>query len=83
MQKASDPHVVRIAKSTGKSPAQVLVRYCLEKGWVPLPKSDKEERIIGNADVFDFEISPEDMQALDKREKEDEKLCLCWEAAAL
>lgn len=41
------------------------MRYCLQKGWVPLPKSDTPTRIQGNADVFDFEISSAEMKALD------------------
>ena len=65
MQKAQDPTLVRVAENVGKSTAQVLIRYCLQKGWVPLPKSDKEERIKGNADVFDWTIGEQDMKALD------------------
>jgi diketogulonate reductase-like aldo/keto reductase len=59
-----DPAVVKLAEKYGKSPAQVLIRYCLQKGWVPLPKSEKEERIKENADVFDFSISDDDMESL-------------------
>jgi diketogulonate reductase-like aldo/keto reductase len=47
------------------STSQVLIRYCLEKGWVPLPKSDTPKRIVSNVDVYDFELDTEDMQALD------------------
>jgi diketogulonate reductase-like aldo/keto reductase len=60
-----DPTVVKIAEKVGKSPAQVLIRYCLQKGWVPLPKSEKEERVKQNADVFGFSISEDDMASLD------------------
>lgn len=48
-----------------KSAAQILVRYALQKGWVPLPKSGNEERIKQNADVFDFALSEEDMKTMD------------------
>ena len=65
MQKANDPTLVRVAKNVGHGTAQVLIRYCFQKGWVPLPKSDKEQRIKQNADVFDWSISEEDMRALD------------------
>jgi diketogulonate reductase-like aldo/keto reductase len=65
-----DPTVVKIAEKTGKSPAQVLIRYCLQKGWVPLPKSEKEERIKQNADVFDFSISEGDMMSLDNLDRQ-------------
>ena len=65
MQKAKDPTLVRVAENVGKTTAQVLIRYCLQKGWVPLPKSDKEERLQQNADVFSWSIGEADMAALD------------------
>jgi len=61
-----EPTVVKMAEKSGKSPAQVLIRYCLQKGWVPLVKSEKEERIKQNADVFNFSISENDMISLDR-----------------
>ncbi|QDS70044.1 hypothetical protein FKW77_004047 [Venturia effusa] len=64
-QKADDATLVDVAKKYGKSTAQVLIRYCLQKGWVPLPKSDTPERIRANADVFDFELEKVDMERLD------------------
>ena len=45
--------------------AQILVRYGLQKGWVPLPKSDTPSRIKENADVYGFELDGEDMELLD------------------
>lgn len=63
--KAADPTLVAISKSYGKTTAQVLVRYCLQKTWVPLPKSDNPERIAQNADVYDFDLVQEDMLKLD------------------
>ncbi|KAI1084594.1 aldo/keto reductase [Whalleya microplaca] len=41
--KLQEPTVVEIAEKVGKSPAQVLIRYCFQKGWVPLPKSEKDQ----------------------------------------
>lgn len=64
-QKAEDPTLNKIAKRCGVSTAQVLVRYSLQKNWVPLPKSDTPSRISANADVYAFEIAEEDMQSLD------------------
>jgi diketogulonate reductase-like aldo/keto reductase len=64
-QKANDPTLNAISKSHGKSTAQVLIRYCLQKNWVPLPKSDTPSRIVENADVYDFELSKEEMAKLD------------------
>lgn len=63
--KLDDPTVGEIADRYSKSPAQVLIRYCLQKGWVPLPKSVHRERIIENTQLYDFEVSPEDMATLD------------------
>ena len=63
--KANDETLVGIAKKYGKATAQILIRYSLQKGWVPLPKSETPERIAQNADVFGFDISEEDMATLD------------------
>ncbi|MDV7137550.1 aldo/keto reductase [Maribacter sp. TH_r10] len=58
-----------MAKKYGKSPAHVVLRWDLQKGVVTIPKSVKKERIINNADIFDFELSKEDMAYLDGLEK--------------
>ncbi|KAI0088895.1 Aldo/keto reductase [Irpex rosettiformis] len=63
----SDPVLQEISKKINKSPAQVLVRWSLQKGWIPLPKSSHPERIASNADVYDFQLSAEDFGALDNR----------------
>jgi diketogulonate reductase-like aldo/keto reductase len=65
-QKAKDPTLVAISKVHGKSTAQILIRYALQKGWVPLPKSDTPSRIRENADVYDFELAEEQMAKLDR-----------------
>ena len=64
-QKADDKTVKGIAEKHQTLPNQVLIRYALEKGWVPLPKSDTPERIKKNADVYGFKLDGEDMKALD------------------
>lgn len=64
-QKADDPTLNALAKKHGKDTAQILIRYGLQKGWVPLPKSDTPSRIKSNVDVYDFELSKEEMQTLD------------------
>ena len=53
-----------VAERYGKSAAQICIRYVLQKGIAPLPKSTHAERIRQNADV-DFEISSDDMALLD------------------
>ncbi|CAF9912200.1 MAG: hypothetical protein GOMPHAMPRED_007587 [Gomphillus americanus] len=64
-REAHNEILVSMAKNHGKTTAQVLIRYCLQKGWAPLPKSDREERIKENLDVFDIELSGEEMERLD------------------
>ena len=54
-----------VASRVGRSPAQVLLRWGLQKGFVVIPKSARPERIRENAAVFDFELSVEDMALLD------------------
>ncbi|KAK4051794.1 hypothetical protein OIV83_002498 [Microbotryomycetes sp. JL201] len=63
--KWEDPTLQSVAKSTGRTPAQVLLRWSLQKGYVPIVKSDTPARIKENTQIFDFELSPKDMQALD------------------
>lgn len=59
------PLLLEIAKKHGKTPAQVLVRWSLQKKFVPLPKSVTKSRIEENADVYGFELDAEDMTKLD------------------
>jgi diketogulonate reductase-like aldo/keto reductase len=60
-----DPRVGKIAAAHGKSPAQVLIRWAIERDLVVLPKSTHRERIEENAQVFDFALSEADVAALD------------------
>jgi 2,5-diketo-D-gluconate reductase A len=59
------PAIVDIADRHGKSPAQVIVRWHLQHQIVVIPKSVKRERIVENAAVADFELTPEEMERLD------------------
>ncbi|WP_026679337.1 aldo/keto reductase [Fictibacillus gelatini] len=60
-----DPTLVEIANKYNKTPAQVILRWDLQNGVVVIPKSVKEHRIKENADLFDFELSREDMEKID------------------
>jgi diketogulonate reductase-like aldo/keto reductase len=60
-----DRQVVAIAERTGRTPAQVLIRWCVQHGLPVIPKSTHRERIEQNASVFDFTLADEDMAALD------------------
>ena len=61
--------IKKMGEKYGKSTAQVVLRWDLQKGVVTIPKSVKKERIIANADIFDFELSKADMAYLDGLEK--------------
>ncbi|KAL4942368.1 hypothetical protein BDV06DRAFT_222222 [Aspergillus oleicola] len=63
--RGDEPVLKELGKKHGKTSAQVLVRWSLQKGFIPLPKSVTPERIKENADVFDFELSDEDMAKLE------------------
>ena len=59
------PTIARIAAAHHKTPAQVLIRWGLQHGVVEIPKSTHPDRIAENAEVFDLELSPEEMGELD------------------
>lgn len=59
------PEVTNVAKRLNKSVAQVVLRWSLDKGFLPLPKSTHAERIIENGQLFDFELSAEDTAIID------------------
>ena len=59
------PEVMEISQKYGKTPAQVLIRWNLQHGVVTIPKSSTPERMVENAQVFDFQISEDDMASID------------------
>ncbi len=60
-----DPVVARIAGRVGQTPAQVLLRWCVQRGIPVITKSTHRDRIAENAQVFDFELFAADMEELD------------------
>lgn len=58
------PDILRLAKMYKRSPAQILIRYGLDRGFVVIPKSVKQERIVDNTKVFDFQLEKEDVDFL-------------------
>lgn len=67
--------IQELSKKYGCTPAQLLVRWSLQMGYVPLPKSVRKERIEENKNVEGIEISEEDMKRL---EGLDEGLSTSW-----
>jgi diketogulonate reductase-like aldo/keto reductase len=61
-----DPVIGAIAQAHGKSPAQVMLRWGIQHGRSVIPKSTKPERIAENFDVFDFELSADELAAIDR-----------------
>lgn len=64
-QLLEQPVLQEIAAAYGKSVAQVILRWDLQHGIITIPKSTKEQRIIENAALFDFQLSDEDMSRID------------------
>ncbi|MFN3848712.1 MAG: aldo/keto reductase [Spirosomataceae bacterium] len=59
--KQNDPRLIKIAEKYDKSTYQVLVRWAVQQGFVTIPKSSNYERLKANMDVFDFELSAEEI----------------------
>lgn len=70
-----DKTLVDLAKKHSKTEAQILLRWSLQKGLIPLPKSVTPSRIKENAELFDFELAKEDMADLET----DEYAPVCWD----
>ncbi|WP_129731688.1 aldo/keto reductase [Ectobacillus funiculus] len=70
-QLLSDPIINKLAEKYGKSSAQIILRWDLQNKVVTIPKSIKEQRIIENANIFDFELSAEDMEEIDGLNKDE------------
>lgn len=65
----NDPVIKEIADKYEKTTAQVIIRWDLEKEVITIPKSSKEERIKQNADVFDFQLTSEEIKKIDELNK--------------
>jgi diketogulonate reductase-like aldo/keto reductase len=70
------PRIALLAEKYSKTPAQLMIRWGIQHGLVVIPKSTREERIRENSQVFDFDISDDDMGSLDSL---DEDLRLNWD----
>lgn len=63
-QLMEDPKIVSIAKKYKKTPAQILIRYQIQRGHVVIPKSVTKSRIQSNFEVFDFELTEDDIKLI-------------------
>lgn len=70
------PTIISLSKKYSRTPAQLMIRWSLQHGFVPLPKSVTKERIIANGDVGGFEIDSADMMTMDGL---DEYLVTDWD----
>lgn len=64
-QLLEDPKIIEIAKTYKKSPAQVVIRYAIQRNLIVIPKSVNKGRIQQNFDIWDFELSAQDIAHLD------------------
>lgn len=60
----NNPIINRIAEKYGKNAGQIILRFEIQDGLIVLPKSTNPARIEGNIDIFDFELSPEEMEEM-------------------
>ena len=63
-EKMDDPVLVKLAKAHGKTPAEIMLRWCVQNGLVVIPKSTHQKRLEENSHIFDFELTGDDMAEL-------------------
>ena len=68
----SNELMIDLSQKYKKSIVQIVLRWHMQKGVIPIPKSSNENRIKENIDIFDFEISSEDMKAIDSLDEGDD-----------
>ena len=71
-----DPTLEKLAQKYSKTPGQIMLRWCIEQGTVPLPKSVHKERIEQNIDLFDFSFDAGDQAELKNLNKD---MRTCWD----
>ncbi|KAF8589912.1 Aldo/keto reductase [Ramaria rubella] len=74
------PMIVKLAKAHGKTPAQILLRWSLQQGYAPIPKSVRKERIAENTQIFGWELNSEEIEALNGL---NEDLLTDWEVTTV
>ena len=67
-----EPSVVALSQKHSRTPGQVILRWHVQNGLIPIPKSSNPGRLAENLSVFDFELSPDDMHSLDALDRHGE-----------
>lgn len=75
-ERHDDPMLAKIAAKHHKTPTQIMLRWCIEVGTVPLPKAAKPEHISANLKIDDFELDAEDLAAMRGLQSD---LRTCWD----
>lgn len=75
-----DAVLIKIAKAHGKSVAQIMLRWAVEHGTVPIPKSTSRERMAENINIFDFKLSSQEIQSINELS---DGLRTCWNPEAI
>ncbi|QGZ65345.1 aldo/keto reductase [Paraburkholderia acidisoli] len=70
----AEPLVVSIAQRYGRTPAQIVLRWQVQRGFVPVPKSADPERQALNLDIFDFQLTDEEMTAVATLKRDDPQM---------
>lgn len=78
-QRLADPRLAAMAKKYGKTPAQIALRWVVQRGIVAIPKSVHRERIVENAAIFDFVIDEGDMAEIARWDEHYSVLFASWE----
>lgn len=68
-RRLEEPTIKKIAKKHGKTYAQIMIRWCVEVGAIPIPKSTHQDRIKENFDVFNFKLEADDIAELKKLDR--------------
>ena len=70
-QVADDPTIGEVAQALGRTPAQVTLRWHVQKGYIVFPKSVNPARMRENFALFDFELGPEDVERIDALDRDE------------
>ena len=79
-KKFNNPVIQEMSKKYSKTPAQIMIRWILQHKVIAIPKSTHEKRIKENADVFDFEITENDMEKIDSI---NESMRIAWDPSEI